>query len=310
MRENDIARKCTATLIGVAFIVCCSVLASWWIASSAPLDRSSSPSLTPVPATAILSSPVSARPLAFRPAAEKPQEVVPAAHASALSQLERDAFRLEMENAKLRGRLDDMVNWILDNVRGTYPLPEGQMANLRVNPVDEEMAVSGDLAELLRMDDEEIDRMDSAFIGTRSVLQELEAESIQVDEPLDNQVVLNIPPYGEEGQLVREELYLELKDTLGAARFDRFLEASEADLDEQFEYFGDVDRTLQFEALEDDGSGLAQLFVRDERVVPNAKDPYRQDIIASERIVTELPSEYYPYWNWLPEYVTQFSTSP
>jgi len=52
------------------------------------------------------------------------------------------------------------------------------------------------------------------------------------------------------------------------------------------------------------------LFVRDERVVPNKDDPYRLDILASERIVTELPSEYYPYWNWLPEYVTQFSGNP
>ena len=106
-------------------------------------------------------------------------------------------------------------------------------------------------------------------------------------------MVLNIPPYAEEGQLVREELYGELKQTLGAARFDRFLQVAEAGLDEKFEYFGEADRTLQFETVQDDESGASQLFVRDERVVPSKDDPLRQDITASERIVTELPDEYY-----------------
>ena len=95
----------------------------------------------------------------------------------------------------------------------------------------------------------------------------------------------------------------------GAARFDRFVQVAEAGLDEKFEYFGEVDRTLQFEAMEDEASGEAQLFVRDERVLPSKDDPLRQDITASERIVTELPAEYYPYWNFLPEYVTRFSRS-
>jgi len=222
-------------------------------------------------------------------------------------QLERQAFRLQMENARLRGRLDDMLNWIMDNVRGTFPLPEGQMANLRLMPVDTNMAVSADLAELLRLNDEEIDRLDAALIGTRSVLQELETENISVDNPAENQVVLNIPPYAEEGQLVREELYGELKKTLGPARFDRFLQVAEAGLDEKFEYFGEVDRTLEFEAVQDAASGDSRLFVRDERVVPSKDDPLRQDITASERIVTELPNEYYAYWNWLPDYVTRFA---
>ena len=44
------------------------------------------------------------------------------------------------------------------------------------------MAVSDDLAQMLRLNDEEVDRLDTAFIGTRSVLQELETENISVDE--------------------------------------------------------------------------------------------------------------------------------
>ena len=118
--------------------------------------------------------------------------------------LERRAFELEMDNARLRGRLDDMLNWILENVRGNFPLPEGQMAHLRLEPVNEDVSVSDDLIEVLRMDEEEVQRLDAAFQGTRSVLKDIEVENITVEEPAENQVRLNIPPYAEEGQMVRD----------------------------------------------------------------------------------------------------------
>ena len=305
MLQNDIARKCAAALAVVSSLVGASVLVSWWISASAP-EQAAGFSLpapaaaAPAPAAAAVVPPAGA-------AAPKPQAVSASAKEDSVRELERKAFRLEMENAKLRGRLDDMLNWILDNVRGTFPLPDHQMANLRVVPVDTNLEVSADLAEVLRLDDAEIDRLGSAFIGTRAVLKELETEKISVDQPAEKQVVLTIPPYAEEGQIVREELYGELKRALGAARFDRFLEIAEAGLDEKFEYFGEVDRTLEFEEVTDAVSGAAQLFVRDERVLPSKDDPLRQDITASERLVTELPDEYYAYWNWLPDYVTRFA---
>lgn len=305
MLQNDIARKCAAALAVVLSLVGASVLVSWWISASAPKQAAgfslpAPAAAAPAPAAAAVVHPAGA-------AAPKPQAVSASAKEDSVRELERKAFRLEMENAKLRGRLDDMLNWILDNVRGTFPLPDHQMANLRVVPVDTNLEVSADLAEVLRLDDAEIDRLGSAFIGTRAVLKELETEKISVDQPAEKQVVLTIPPYAEEGQIVREELYGELKRALGAARFDRFLEIAEAGLDEKFEYFGEVDRTLEFEEVTDAASGAAQLFVRDERVLPSKDDPLRQDITASERLVTELPDEYYAYWNWLPDYVTRFA---
>jgi hypothetical protein len=313
MLEPDIARKCIATLIAIGALVGASVLASWWLsAPPAETSRAPSSSVPAVPPDDPASAPPAAPvPMAWRSAVQAPFEVSAPAAAPSFDReaLERRAFELEMDNARLRGRLDDMLTWILDNVRGTFPLPENQMANLRLVPVDEAMGVSADLAQLLRLNDDEVDRLDAAFLGTRSVLWDLEAENIQIETPDLNRVVLNIPPYSEEGQLVRDALYGELEQALGAARFLRFLQVAELGLEEQFDYFGEADRLLQFEAVRDDASGGAQLFVRDERVIPNRDDPLRQDIIASERIVTELPEEYLPYWEWLPETVTRFVRS-
>ena len=308
MREGDIVRKCAGALGGVAVLVAVSVLASWWVSAPEP-NQAPAASTAAAPGPTANPAADSAQPRAGQIPAAPPVGPAAGDAAGVRDLLEKKAFRLEMENAKLRGRLDDMLTWILDNVRGTFPLPEEQMANLRLVPVDTNMEVSADLAQVLRLDDEEIDRLDSAFIGTRSVLQELETEKISVDQPAEKQVVLNIPPYAEEGQLVREELYGELKKTLGPGRFDRFLQIAEAGLEEKFEHFGEVDRTLKFEEVTDAASGAAQLFVHDERVLPSKDDPLRQDITSSERLVTELPDEYYAYWNWLPEYVIRFARS-
>jgi hypothetical protein len=272
-----------------------------FIAASAPVPATAGaaavPAAGPVPPPSPPPAPVRAAPAVV---------AAPAA-AAADRELARKAFQLERDNAKLRARLDDMLNWIIDNVRGTFPLPERQMANLRVAPVDTNLATSADLAEILRLDDEEIFLLDSAFLGTRAVLREVEAEKISVEQPAERQTVLNIPPYAEEGELVREELYVELKRALGAGRFDRFLQIASAGLDESFDHFGAADRTLAFEEVTDAATGETQLFVRDERVLPNKDDPRRQDVTASERLVAELPAEYVAYWNWLPEYVTRFA---
>lgn len=312
MLEPDIARKCGILLAVFAAAAVLSVAGSRWVMSRLSFSPVASGAMNPKSGE----GPVPDRDLGGSVPAVNgtgPVEVrreLPAGapeRKAEQDQWERRAFELEMDNARLRGRLDDMLNWILENVRGNFPLPEGQMAHLRLEPVNEDVSVSDDLIEVLRMNEEEVQRLDAAFQGTRSVLQDIEVESISVEEPAENQVRLNIPPYAEEGQMVRDELYSELRRTLGPARFARFLQVAGEGLDQQFEYFGDVDRTLRFEAVLDAVTGFSQLFVRDERVVPHKDDPLRQDIIASERVVTELPAEYDAYRPWLPEYVMRFA---
>lgn len=317
MLEPDITRKCTVTLLAVGLVVGFSVFASWWLSapgralspsSGGGQRKNSNSALTsaPSPSARTASGGV---PLAWRSALESPATLTTATESgSDNGQWERRAFELEKDNVRLRGRLDDMLTWIVDNVRGTFPLPEEQMANLRLKPVGEDLGVSDDLIRLLRLDEQETDRLDAAFVGTRTMLWDLEGENILVESPSANHVVLNIPPYAEEGEQVREALYDELEQTLGAARFSRFMQVAGIGLDESFNYFGEADRLLQFEAVSDEASGNPQLYVRDERVVPNRDDPQRLDIIASERIVAELPEEYMPYWNWLPATVTRFSS--
>lgn len=316
MLEPDITRKCVAALMTAGAVAGFSMLGTWWVSKSDP-DPFSLRLDSPVPALA----PASRLPAADA-ADPKPNgggrarsappkttldEAVAGAAGEPVSDWERRAFELEKDNVRLRGRLDDMLVWVLENVRGTYPLPEEFMAQLRLDATGDHLGVSDDLIALLRLNDDEIERVDDVLIGTREALWDVEADYIQVATPAENQVILNIPPHPVEGEELRLALYHQLERTLGQARFMRLLQVAEAGLDESFEYFGAVDRLLQFEAFNDESTGHPRLFVRDERLLPSRDDPGRLDIIASERVVTTLPGEYMRYWDWLPLAITRFA---
>ena len=88
----------------------------------------------------------------------------------------------------------------------------------------------------------------------------------------------------------------------------RFLQIAADELNRQFDYFGDRDRTIDFQLLTSD-SGDAALFIADETAVQDPDDPLLQHISGTERVVDALPPEYaeapmpdgLPPWPpWLP----------
>lgn len=216
---------------------------------------------------------------------------------------------LEAANERLRARLDDMLSWIVDNVQGRFPLPEEQMANLRISPADEDGAVSDDLAEVLRMTDEETARLDEAWTGAMGVLRELEEGGIRVEDgDGETWAKLAFAPYGEDGGLVRDYLYEETLATLGKGRFLRFLQVAGAGLEDQFDSFGDRERTLEINVLADGGEGES-LFIRDEVRKTDPEDPMKQTGTSVERVTGTLPKEYERYLGHFPELVGRFAES-
>ena len=216
---------------------------------------------------------------------------------------------LEAANERLRARLDDMLSWIVDNVQGRFPLPEGQMANLRISPADEDGAVSDDLAEVLRMNDEELGRLDAAWTGARELLREMEEGGIRVEDgDGETWAKLAFAPYGEDGGLVRDYVYEETLATLGKGRFLRFLQVAGAGLEDQFDSFGDRERTLEIDVLADGEEGES-LFIRDEVRKTDPEDPLRQTGTSVERVTGTLPKEYERYLGHFPELVGRFAES-
>lgn len=257
-------------------------------------------------------NPREARPAAVAPAAPAAALLAPAAPppAPAAADAGADAREAELaalkdaeenltaENEKLRGHLNDLLNWILVNFRGRYPMPESMMGRVAMPAVADDFTVHAELAEFLKISPEEQDRLNAAFASARDMLQQAEAGVMKAESPTPNSAVVDIPPFEAEGETVRQTLVSAFEQALGAARSERLQQVAAADLDRQFSDFGKVHRTLRFELVYADGSGEPLLKVRDERV--RAGQDGRRRIEATEFESRDVPEEYRFYLSRLP----------
>ena len=264
--------------------------AGWWFAAS---GRTNQPEATPA-TPPIVHAEAPAQPV-VTPVAETP----PA-----------DAVSMDLldEHVALKGRYDKMVQWMIDNYRGKYPLPEHLVQRLRITPINETMEVSPELVELLRMSEEEKVKVQDMFDFVRDNITEAELDRALITEQDEDKITLSIPPYAEVGGTLRDDLYLTLEDTLGGPRFDRLVDVTGPELEQTFHYFGQAARTLTFEVIypQSGESFEPYVLIRDGWVIPEG-DSVRLTKV-SETAVTKIPETYKPYQDHMPDNVIRYAT--
>jgi hypothetical protein len=230
------------------------------------------------------------------PAPEPKQTRTPDAAAERrVREAEARAEALAADNEALRGRLEDMLGWILDNIKGKYPLSERLMNAVRIDPMTDELFVSEDLEELLRLTAAETERLDDVFADARAALGELEAAGITVRRLSDDELELLSPSF--DGSPVRSNLYAQVEAALGGPRFGRFLQVAEEGLLDRYGHFGEEERAIRF-AVVDDGTGNEKWYIRDERSLPSATGEGRETRV-HEEVTDELPAKYEDYLPFL-----------
>jgi len=226
--------------------------------------------------------------------------------AERVEELTEEKRALESANRILEERLTAVLNWILVNFRGKFPLPEAHMANVRLEPLTEDFLLSPDLAELFKIDAAEEEKINDAFAYAQDYLREVEAALITARTPRPGKVILHIPAFPQDGEYLKEDLYAALEATLGEHRFDRFIKVSEEGLKDTFYQFGGASRTMVFELAYAEDDPYPQLKVKDGYVIDLG--PNERTITATESYVTNLPAKYSAYLTWLPEYVAAYAT--
>ena len=244
------------------------------------------------------------RAAAPKPSAAAP-EMTPAPAHSVQAFMEQEHVKLQEENRALKTRLDALVKWILANVRGKYPLPEKFMARLRMDPLAGDYSLNEDVAEFLKVTPVEKQKINDALQAASDLIRQVEAATISIKNPREDKVILTIPAFEEEGKIMKEDLYAALEVTLGGARFDRFLEVSEQDLQKSFYHFGAASRTMIFELAYNSETGMPELVIRDAWIVPGPNNT--RTIEAKESTVDRLPDCYRGYLAWLPDYISAYS---
>jgi len=209
------------------------------------------------------------------------------------------------ENAELEGKFNKMVQWMVDNYRGKYPLPERLVSKLRITPLNENNELNPDLIEMLKMTDQEKVLVQDIFDYMRENITETELDNALITDQKPDQITFSIPTYTDKGLALKEDLYLTLENTLGSPRFDRMVDVAGQDMREQFHYFGEASRTLTFEIVrpQKEGDHPPYLLIRDGWVVPEG-DSVRLTKV-TEKAVTQLPQSYQAYKEFFPENLTQ-----
>ena len=221
------------------------------------------------------------------------------------SQLNEENLRLRTQNSELQNRLVAVLNWILTNFRGKYPLSEAHMAKLQIPPLTDEFTLHPDALDFLKITPDEEQKVNDAFAYARQTLDEIEAAIITVTNPRPDKVILHIPTFPEDGKLLQDDLYAALDTTLGQDRFDRFMQVSETGLKQNFYQFGEASRTMVFELAYEGDSTTPQLKIKDGWVIDLG--PNSRQVTAVESFVTNLPTKYNSYLAWLPEYVGMYA---
>lgn len=225
--------------------------------------------------------------------------------AEELAVLQRENRRLANENQAVRGKLNDVLSWILQNFRGTYPLPESYFSRLDVPSLQEDFSLHPELADLVRATPEEKEKINDALGTASAILREVELTTSSVRTTRPDKVILTIPSFPEQGRYLRDDLYASIQSALGRDRFDRFLKAGETDLRGKFYEFGEASRTIIFELVDSPSGDFPDLVIRDAYVIPAGEREH--EIRARESVVTNLPRGYRPFLAVLPDYMAGYA---
>lgn len=267
------------------------------------------PSRPPAPTETVSPPQANVQPTAPVPA--KPEPPAPTPHhndAVARQELDRERTELRLENEALRMQLTDVLNWILVNVRGRFPVQEEHMDHLELPAVAENFTVSEALTDILRLTPEETFLLEDALDFTRTRLRDIQNEILEFSRPIPSRVVLNIPAFPEQGRALKQDLLEAVEASLGTDRKHRFATVADESLYSAFDTFGEASRTLIFEWSHDPASGGRQLIVNDGWF--HADDPKNLSYRETELMVDRLPWQYEDFAIYLPDESSAESGTP
>jgi hypothetical protein len=254
------------------------------------------------------SQPIDARSSAGLPVEAKSQPAESVDEPEKNKPVEEINQALLAEHAELQGKFNKMVQWMIDNYRGKYPLPERLISRLRITPLNDQNEVNPELVEMLKLTERERELVQDVFDYVRENITETELDNALITDQQPDQITFSIPPYADKGTALKEDLYLTLENTLGSPRFDRMVDVAGEDMREQFNYYGEAARTLTFEIVrpQKEGDHEAYLLIRDGWVVPEGESVRLTKV--TEKAVTALPDSYQPYREFFPENLAQYAS--
>jgi hypothetical protein len=258
------------------------------------------------------------------PVEERPSSVAMAAHQTPVAPVapageapsplpretpveENPRFReLQTAHRAVSRQYEELANWVLNNMRGRFLLKDALVKNVKISPLTEDFQLHPELADFLDINAKEQSLLEDALDYGRAAMLAMEGQFLSVTQFTPDRVAVHIPPYEKEGATMQRDLYDAMETVLGAERFGRMLTAGEQDLIKKYHYFGAATRTLIFQLMEDPQPDQPPyLVIRDGWILPDG--PSQRTMQIAEASVRELPRDYVPYLQWLPDFVAAYA---
>ena len=206
--------------------------------------------------------------------------------------------RLRTENESLRqltrelqDQLSAVFAWMIDNYKGRYPLRESQITNLQFRVLSESYELNPAVAEFMNLTPEDVTAVNELLYYGVDAIDELIRARMVVTDSGGGRITVHVPPFAREGAQVREDIYFGLEATLGAGRFDRFMDVTGGKFEEEFHYFGNASHTIVMEPAVSPDGRQARWLLRDGWVIQDS--PTTTVIRATETVLDDLPEWYY-----------------
>lgn len=213
--------------------------------------------------------------------------------------MEKRISQLDQENEALRGQMTDLLNWILTNVRGRYPVREQDLGHLKLPVINEDFELDDSLSDFLKLSTDEIFLVEDAFQFTRAKLRVLQDANMEWIQDTPNQIVMNIQSFPESGSQLKKDLDQALEASIGQDRLERLQTVSNDTLKETFDHFGQASRTLIFEMRNNPATGQPSLVINDAWF--DEQNPDQLVYTESEIAVEALPEKYRDFEIYLTE---------
>lgn len=203
---------------------------------------------------------------------------------------------LHTENLALRKQVDDLLQWIMQNLPASKLADLPRQQDLTGPVLGQDATLTDAMADALHLSPSERQTLDDGFRAAREGIEGIRTNRMQVRQRGDDRIYLRIPAFPDEGQKFEAAMTSVLKQQLGEERYATFMDRAGDELERQYYYFGAARQTITFRTFTSDETGEPMIRISDRLHISRGEG--RRTIEETSGTYTSVPPSYQAYIDW------------
>ena len=207
--------------------------------------------------------------------------------------------KLSDENAALRTQVEQLLEWIVQNLpKGKKP-PLHNPDKLTVRSVlGEDGKLNQALTEKLKLTPAQKRNVNAALAYSRASIDMVRTNSMRPYQRGNAQLYVKVPAFKEEGEAIRNKLLVNLKQAMGPSTYKEFTSLTDEYLASAFNHFGKARQSISFKSYKEQKTGKTKIYITDRYMIE--KEGGRNIIEIHRGSYSTLPPAYSNLIDWDP----------